>query len=100
MARPSNGIEWQDTKGRLFLVQLLDKEDSDLSHGAIIGPPLELWERLDDLPEPLRLRLHNELYYRGLFSEEDIRLSPGDVDGALKAALGIYGRRVAEAYSG
>lgn len=95
--RPRNGVEWRDSKGRLFLVQLA-RGDDDPAHGYVIGPPLELWENLSDLPEEFRLKLWNELYYRELYTSEDVRLRAGDIEGALKAALTIYGRRVAEAY--
>lgn len=98
-AQPSNGIQWTDSHGRNFLVQLASG-DSDPAHGYIIGPPLELWEALEDLPEEIRLKLWNELYYRELYTSEDVRLRAGDVEGALKAALNIYGRRVTEAYNG
>ena len=94
--------EWADSKGRLFLVQSagFTEGDDDPTYGLLIGPPLELRESLKEWPEELLVRLHNELYYRGLFTLDDIKTRPVEVEAALKSALKTDSRRVMEAYSG
>jgi hypothetical protein len=97
MDYPLGSAEWIDERGRYFRVQLLDE---DPAHGYIIGPPLELWDRLDDVPEALRTRIHNELYYRGILTEDDAARNGREVESALKSAFRLDVGRIREAYRG
>lgn len=90
-------VEWIDSRGRYFQVELLDE---DPSHGLIVGPPLELMDKLTGLSPAARVRLHNELYHREILTEADISARPREAEAALKAALKIDVGRVMEAYRG
>jgi hypothetical protein len=63
--------------------------------GIIIGPPdlsgLEL-------PPIIEVRLHNELFNRGLITELDVRKRASEVFAALQSALRVDSTRVLEAY--
>lgn len=79
---------------------MLGGKDQDPAHGYILGPPLELWDSLEDIPEETRLRLHNELYYREILTAQDAKAQLGEVEAALKSALKLDRGRVVEAYNG
>lgn len=69
--------------------------DVDAPMGLRLGPPS--LEALD-LPEDVEVRLHNQLFARGLFTELDVKRRRLDIFGALQAALKVDVRRVAELY--
>ena len=80
-------IEYTDMLGRKTLVALPDDvPDSDGYMGIVIGPP-----SLDalGLPPDVQTRIHNELYYRRLFSVKDVNARSVDVASALMAALKV-----------
>jgi hypothetical protein len=86
----SNGdrvpTEYIDSWGRKFVVLVIPDTNEDPAHAPIKGPiPLDSLE----LPQPLMVRLHNELYIRGLITRADVMSRPQDVQGALLAALKV-----------
>lgn len=77
-------VEYRDADGRLSLrlIPAYASDDEALA-GVLIGPPL-----LDGLGLPLdqEVRLNNELYVRGLFTEQDIRRNRALTLAAIMAA--------------
>lgn len=74
-------VQHVDDIGRKFVVYINEGEDP--AFGNIKGPmPLDSL----NLPQPLMVRLHNELYNRGLITTQDIMRRPQDVQGAIQAA--------------
>lgn len=86
-------VEYKDTEGRLFKVQVPNGVDPKF--GVVIGPPF-----LDNLnlPHAIAVKLHNELYYRGLYTCNDIRNRRQDVMGAIQAAVKLTIEGVIESY--
>lgn len=86
---------YEDELGRKFKVMVPDGGDPEF--GVVIGPPY-----LDELglPDSVMVRLHNELFYRRLFTLADVRRRPQDIDGALRAAFKLDVQKVMEAYRG
>lgn len=81
-------LEYEDDRGRLYLVRLpADAPDSDAASGIVIGPP-DVVDELD-LPEPFATRLHNELFRRKLFTLADLNRSKSPVRAALQKALRV-----------
>lgn len=58
--------------------------ESTWQYGVVIGPP-DLAEM--HLPASLEVRLHNELFARGLITKKDASKRIQDITGALMAAL-------------
>lgn len=75
--------DYKDSSGRMFRV-LVEEGEEDLSQGIIVGPPF-LTEL--QLPRNLEVRLHNELFVRGLFTMRDVLRKGNEVDAALRSAL-------------
>lgn len=88
-------VVYTDELGRKFKVVV--PQGGDPEFGVVIGPPY-----LDglELPDSVMVRLHNELFYRRLFTLADVRRRPIDVDGALRAALKLDVQKILEAYRG
>lgn len=90
-------VDYTDTKGRKYRVQLPDEaSDEEAASGIPVGPP----DVVDDLglPEPIATRLHNQLHSRGLWNYSDVRKRPGAVQGALQSALQVDVQMLAEAF--
>lgn len=72
-----------------------DAPQSTWQYGIIQGPP-------DisglGLPPSIEVRLHNELFVRGLITKKDLQRSTQDVQGALMAALSVDMQRIVLAY--
>lgn len=64
-------------------------------YGVVVGPP-ELSAL--GLPPEQEVRLHNELYNRGLITGNDVRRNMSSVVGALMAALHVDAQLIAQAY--
>jgi hypothetical protein len=77
-------VEYKDLDGRLSLRLVpLDAPDSEAAVGIVVGPPpLDALE----LPEKLAIRLQNEFFHRGLFTEQDIKRRRNDAVAAIMAA--------------
>jgi hypothetical protein len=77
---------WVDDKGRKWLRQVPVGHEDEAQFGIELGPPdvsgLEL-------PEAILIKLHNELFNRGLITWLDVRQRPQEVQAALQAALKI-----------
>lgn len=88
---------YTDSCGRKWLVLLPDgAPDSDARMGVPVGPPpLEAL----GLPEEIEVRLHNQLFDRGLIRRRDLRRRMQDVVGALQAALRVSANRIAALYA-
>lgn len=87
-------VEYVDNFGRKFVVYVDDARD-DPALGHIKGPmPLDSL----NLPQPLMVRLHNELYARGLITTQDVMRRPTDVEGAYKAALRVDIQSIQQLY--
>lgn len=91
-------LDFTDRAGRTWRVELPDNVGDDQAHlGIPIGPP-DL-TRLG-LPEPLAIRLHNELWGRGLFTQRDVLARRGELVAAWQAALRVDAMEVARLYAG
>lgn len=87
----------EDEKGRKWLVLIPDTApDSEAQMGIVVGPP-----SLDSLrlPEHIAIKLHNGLFDRGLFREQDVKQRRQEVVSALLHAIGADVRRVVNLYS-
>lgn len=80
--------DWTDGDGRKYAVLLPDgSPDSEARFGMPVGPP-PLDALVDrGMPHAMMIRLHNELYAREVFTEDDARRRPMDISSALIAAL-------------
>lgn len=74
--------ELVDEGGRHWAV-MVPFEDDDPEKGIVIGPP-DVSEL--GLPESVSVKLHNELYRRGLITKDNLRGRAGEVFAALQAA--------------
>ena len=90
-------IEYRDPDGRLYAVLIPD--DAPASHAAMgipVGPPPIHFP--DGLMARIAIRLHNELYHRGIYTEADARARITDVGQALRTALHYGAAEVADLY--
>lgn len=73
-----------------------DADATDAPLGVPIGPP-----PLDDLglPEDTAVRLHNELYARGVLTIDDARRHRADLVAALMAALRVDAETIYNIYA-
>lgn len=89
-------VKYEDKQGRLWLVRLPDHApDSDAAMGIIVGPPPmnEL-----GLPEEIAIRLHNQLYHRGLFTLKDVERRRQEVVGAIQVTLKLSMQHILAVY--
>lgn len=88
-------VAFKDKQGRLFRRLIPDKApDKDAEKGIEAGPPeLDL-----DMPVSVAVRLHNELYHRGIFSYRDAKERRHDVVAALQAAYKVDAGIVVDQY--
>lgn len=90
-------VVWRDAEGRWNVSALPDSApDSDASRGVPIGPPSLAALRL---PKDIEVRLHNELYHRGILTERDAARRMQDVQSALAAALRLSVHKVVALYA-
>lgn len=70
---------------------------SDAAIGIPLGPP-----DLSDLglPDEIHVRLHNALYDRHVFSYQDARKDPREINSALIAAFRVSVQRILQLYEG
>lgn len=86
---------YTDSIGRKFEVEAPEDFDGDLKYANIIGPPL--LENLQ-LPVQLEVRLHNELYARGILTKADARKRRNEIVSILQRVLAIDVDRIQEAF--
>lgn len=81
----SRQVEFLSPEGKYYLMAIPDDAPDDMARfGALIGPP-DLTEL--DLPTEVEIRLHNQLYWRKIFTARDLRAKRVDAQGAVQAAL-------------
>lgn len=83
--------------GRKQVVLIPDgAPDSHAKMGVLVGPPdLDVLQ----LPIAIEVRLHNELYNRGLLTRKDVQKRPQELFAALQAALRVDVAAIANLYS-
>lgn len=92
---PQHIEEYTDEMGRKFKV--LVREGEDPSIGILVGPtPLDAL----GLPDEVNVRLHNELYSRGLLTSVEVKRNPNAVLAALQAALRVNVQQIQNAFDG
>ncbi len=74
---------YQDDEGRWWAVLVPQGQEDEAHMGIPLGPP-----DLSSLGLPLEVevRLHNQLFNRGLFTLRDVRRGPRDIFAAIQAA--------------
>lgn len=87
---------YEDAQGRKWRVALPDQlPDSEASVGLHIGPPS--LEPLG-LPEEIEIRLHNQLFARGIITLADAQRKKRDIFGALQATFKVDIMRIFQLY--
>lgn len=88
---------YEDSDGRMFLVQLPDGvPDSDASMGLPLGPP-DL--SVLNLPLETEVRLNNQLFHRRILTAKDARIRRQDIFAAWQAALRVDTDAVVQCYN-
>lgn len=85
-------VEYTDDWGRKFLVYG-ESSGSSMIYGPV---PLDALE----LPQDVNVRLHNELFNRGLLTADDVRRRPNDVLAALQIALRVNVQQIQNIFVG
>lgn len=78
--------DYQDDDGRWWAVLVPEGRQGDASMGIPIGPP-DLTPL--GLPTGIEIRLHNELFHRGLLTQNNLKGRAREVFAALQAALHV-----------
>lgn len=89
-------VEYKAPDGRYYRRGIPDgAPPEEASVGVPLGPP-----DLDglDLPHDVNIRLHNELYNRGIYTADDARRRRADVQVAIRAALKLSTSRILAIY--
>lgn len=69
---------------------------TEAAKGVVLGPP-DLGSL--NLPTALEVRLHNELYHRGLLTRKDLITKQPEVFAALQAALRVDAAAILNLYN-
>ncbi len=77
---------YTDDTGRMWAVLIPDDHDADPSMGIPIGPP-DLTGLY--LPEETAVRLHNQLFARGILTKADLKSKQRELFAALQAAYKV-----------
>lgn len=91
-------VEYEDKEGRKFRRGLPEGVSrSQAAIGVPLGPP-----SLQDLglPKEIEVALHNQLYARSIFTEDDARRHVQEIHSALVAALRCDVNRILAVYHG
>lgn len=84
--------------GRKTLVEIPDgKPDSHARYGVVIGPP-DLSAL--GLPSEIEIRLHNELFARGILTHRDAKKRRQEIVNALHSVFAVNAERILNIYSG
>lgn len=90
-------VTFTDFDGRKWRRLIPDEApDEQAEYGIPVGPPP--LDRLR-LPLALEIRLHNELFNRGLFTERDVRRRSEELPSALRSAIGLDVQKIFECYA-
>ena len=89
-------VTHQDELGRFWAMVVSDDvPDSEAAFGTVLGPaPLHGL----GLPKEVEIRLHNQLFSRGIFTTRDIQRRRNEVFAALQAAYRVDVGQIVEAY--
>lgn len=80
--------------GKKYKAVVPDNADRDTyKYGVIVGPPDFSW-----LPPHIDVRLHNELYNRGLITVADVMSRPQEVEAAIRSAVRVDVQTVIQSY--
>lgn len=85
-------VSYVDRDGRNWATRIPDSApDSDAPLGILIGPP-----SLQDLglPKDLEIALHNQLFFRKIFTSGDVKKRRVDVIGAIRDAYKIDAEKI------
>ena len=77
---------YEDESGRWWKVRVPEGATTPVSMGIPVGPP-DISEL--NLPDDVGVRLHNQLFNRGLFTRDDLRGRGREVQAALQAAYRV-----------
>ena len=89
-------VDYIDDEGRSWRVRVPDDCPADrFPEGIPIGPPA--LTQLE-LPLAVEVRLHNQLFGRGLLTRRDVLWRPQDVFAALQAAYRVDVQRLQTLY--
>lgn len=89
-------VEWKDRAGRFFVSLIPEgRPDSEAPQGIPVGPP-----SLSPLglSKDIEIRLHNELFHRGLLTVNDVKGRQQDVISALQSAFKVAAAEVISLY--
>lgn len=91
-------VEYVDPDGRSWLRGLPQgARDSDAARGVPIGPP-SLASL--GLPKDVEIRLHNQLYQRGIITANDARRRINEIPSAIAAAYRVDTQAVLAIFQG
>lgn len=91
-------VEYEDPEGRKWLRGLPDGvPDTQAVIGVPIGPPPLA---ALGLPLQIEVRLHNQLYARGLYTEREARSKLPDLQSAISSALRVDANELLKVYQG
>ena len=92
----SRAVTHTDAEGRMSKVLIPDKApDSNARYGIPVGPPdLSLLK----LPKDTEVRLHNELFNRGILTYADAKKKRNDVVAALQRVLAVDADAIVNAF--
>lgn len=88
-------VDYEDETGKMWAVFMPNDDDSHPSMGIPIGPP-DLSSL--GLPEETAVRLHNQLFSRGILTKRDLKGRPKEVFAALQAAYKVDVTKVTELF--
>ncbi len=76
-------VDYEDEDGRMWAVLVPEGHEAEASMGIPLGPPDSTSL---GLPRETAIRLHNQLFSRGLFTRRDLRGRTREVFAAIQAA--------------
>lgn len=88
-------VDYEDDTGRKWAVWLPRDDADDPTMGIPLGPPD--FSALD-LPEETAIRLHNQLFSRGILTKQDLKSKHKEVFAAIQAAFKVDVARVTGLY--
>ena len=81
---PLVNVVWEDPEGRKWMVKVPKGHEDQAQYGIPVGPP-DLSDL--DLPHMIGIKLHNQLFHRGLFTAQHLRGRHKEVQAAIQGAL-------------
>lgn len=97
LAASTERVTYTDDTGRNWVVLVPKGRPQDAPIGVVVGPP-DLRLVFDGVPDLILIRLHNELYARGLLTETDLRGRGGELQAAMQRAFRIDVQALLAAY--